>query len=88
MLVSIQDRLSEARTACSAGSSIVTVHDFEIEDYAYLVMEFVDGHLKESARVEGYLTAPKQSHGVFTLQKALQYMKTAYSIRTLSQQTS
>ena len=74
----VDEALSEARTACLlAHPNIVTVHDFEIEgDYAYLVMEFVDGlNLSELlARVEGgYLTYAEASHMVSSLAKALQY---------------
>lgn len=74
----VDEALSEARTACLlAHPNIVTVHDFEIEDnYAYLVMEFVDGlNLSELlARVEGgYLTYAEAAHMVSSLAKALQY---------------
>lgn len=74
----VDEALSEARTACLlAHPNIVTVHDFEIEnDYAYLVMEFIDGlNLSELlARVEGgYLTYAEAAHMVSSLAKALQY---------------
>lgn len=74
----VDEALSEARTACLlAHPNIVTVHDFEIEDdYAYLVMEFVDGlNLSELlARVEGgYLTYAEAAHMVSSLAKALHY---------------
>ncbi len=74
----VDEALSEARTACLlAHTNIVTVHDFEIEgDYAYLVMEFVDGlNLSELlARVEGgYLTYAEAAHMVSSLAKALHY---------------
>ena len=74
----VDEALAEARTACLlAHPNIVTVHDFEIEgNYAYLVMEFVDGlNLSELlARVEGgYLTYAEAAHMVSSLAKALQY---------------
>ncbi|MBR3384720.1 MAG: serine/threonine protein kinase [Atopobiaceae bacterium] len=74
----IQEALSEARTSCMLSHpNIVTVFDFEADyDYAYLVMEFVDGVTLQEllARVEGGTLLPDEAAYVLdSLADALDY---------------
>ena len=74
----VDEALAEARTACLlAHRNIVTVFDFEVEDdYAYLVMEYVDGlNLSELLqRVEGgVLTHAEAAHVLESVTEALSY---------------
>jgi len=74
----IQEALAEARTSCMLSHpNIVTVYDFEADyDYAYLVMELVDGvTLGELlARVEGgALTPDETAYLLDSLADALDY---------------
>ena len=74
----LNEALAEARTACLlAHPNIVQVFDFETDgDYAYLVMEYVDGlNLAELlARVEGgKLTHDEAAHMLRSMASALAY---------------
>ena len=74
----LEEALAEARTACLlAHPNIVQVFDFETDgDYAYLVMEYVDGlNLSELlARVEeGILTHNEATHMLASVASALAY---------------
>lgn len=74
----MQEALSEARTSCMLSHpNIVTVFDFEADyDYAYLVMEYVDGVTLQEllARVEGGTLLPEEAAYVLdSLADALDY---------------
>ena len=78
MASTLEEALAEARTACLlAHPNIVQVFDFETDgDYAYLVMEYVDGlNLSELlARVEeGVLTHDEATHMLASVASALAY---------------
>ena len=78
MASTLEEALSEARTACLlAHPNIVQVFDFETDNsYAYLVMEYVDGlNLAELlARVEeGVLTHDEATHMLASVASALAY---------------
>lgn len=79
----VQEALAEARTSCMlAHPNIVTVFDFEAdENYAYLVMEYVDGvNLAELLqRIEGgVLTADECAHILDSIADALDFAHDNY----------